>query len=168
MKNGSLFNILTSYSLKNTSRQTNKAIFLSKLEDVKILLKSGNSLSTQVQSYNGLIERQISESTYKKYCQEYLKNEYEFSIKKTLVVRNLDKIAEYVDSFNNLNTTSELYIILKNKGSLKKSNRRRDSSIEYEDFTDILSLILNELAIEHKEDLTKIIKFDKLNKQKKS
>ncbi|RXK14177.1 hypothetical protein CP965_01645 [Halarcobacter mediterraneus] len=123
-----------------------KDLFLQNIEYIKKLLFSGLSTKRQVDKFCEEIDI-ISRSAYEKYCKEFLKEEYEKGLLNTLFLRNLKTIAYFITEEKNPKA-SELYKKLLENGSLKQFRNKKDSSIDYSTFINLLKEFLKDKGYE--------------------
>ena len=152
-----IFNDLVSCLDTEHTLFSKKDRFLQNLNYVKKLLFSGLSTKKQIELYSKEIE-EISRSAYENYCKKYLKEEYEKGLLNTLLFRNIKSIAHYLTQ-EEKPTSTKLYNILLESGSLKKARNKKDSSIDYKTFEELLKEFLKNKGYEN------IIEFDKKETQ---
>ncbi len=141
-----IFNDLISCLDETNIKISKKDLFLQNIEYVKKLLFSGLSTKRQVDKFCEEIDI-ISRSAYEKYCKEFLKEEYEKGLLNTLFLRNLKTIAYFITEEKNPKT-SELYKKLLENGSLKQFRNKKDSSIDYSTFINLLKEFLKDKGYE--------------------
>ncbi|RXJ89136.1 hypothetical protein CRV01_11000 [Arcobacter sp. CECT 8983] len=152
-----IFNDLISCLDEEKQQFTKKDTFAKNLDYVRKLLFSGLSTKKQIEEYSKQIQT-ISRSAYESYCKEYLKEEYEKGLLNTLLFRNIKTIAHYLTQEKNP-TSSKLYNKLLESGSIKQARNKKDSSIDYQTFINLLKKFLKDKGYEN------IIEFDKQNLQ---
>lgn len=146
-----IYNDLVSDTFEETSK-SKKDIFIENIAYVKKLLLSGLSTKKQIEKYSKKIEK-ISRSCYESYSKEFLNEIYEEGLKKSLFIRNIKKIAYYLTNEKNPKS-SDLYKTLIDNGSLKLAKNKKDSSLDYENFSKLLKEFL------HSKGYEEIITFD--------
>lgn len=147
-----LYNELISGVLNYEIEKSKKDIFIENLYYVQKLLLSGLSTSKQIEKYTNEIET-ISRSCYEKYCKEFLNEVYEKGIINSLFHRNIKAIAFYLTHNENPKST-KLYNTLLDNGSLKLAKNKKDSSLNYSTFSNLLKEFLKNKGHEN------IITFD--------
>lgn len=154
-----IFNDLISNLGDEFIETSKKDKFLNNLDYVKKLLFSGLSTKKQIEIYSKDIDS-ISRSLYEKYCKEYLKEEYEQGLLNTLFYRNIKTVAYFLTQ-NEKPNPKELYNLLLENGSLKQARNKKNSSITYEIFVQLLKNFLKQKGYED------LINFNEYNNETK-
>lgn len=154
-----IFNDLISNLGDEFIETSKKDKFLNNLDYVKKLLFSGLSTKKQIEIYSKDIDS-ISRSLYEKYCKEYLKEEYEQGLLNTLFYRNIKTVAYFLTQ-NEKPNPKELYNLLLENGSLKQARNKKNSSITYEIFVQLLKNFLKQKGYDD------LINFNEYNNETK-